>query len=86
MANGWRSVLWPEDKVRRFLHVLLAFYIIKQILIAFIMPAFSGHDEVAHFQYVRTVAIRSTKRSCVRPTRSTLMTSGTKPTKATWFE
>ena len=49
MANGWRSVLWPEDKVRRFLHVLLAFYIIKQILIAFIMPAFSGHDEVAHF-------------------------------------
>ena len=56
MANGWRSVLWPEDKVRRFLHVLLAFYIIKQILIAFIMPAFSGHDEVAHFQYVRTVA------------------------------
>ncbi len=56
MADGWRSVIWPDDGVRRFLHVLLLFYVLKQILLAFIMPAFTGHDEVAHFQYIRTVA------------------------------
>jgi len=39
----------------RFMMVLLAVYIIKQALMALIFPAFSGHDEVAHFAYVQTV-------------------------------
>lgn len=56
MGTGWRHVLWPEDSARRFIHVLLLLYILKQLLIAILMPPFTGHDEVAHFQYVRTVA------------------------------
>jgi 4-amino-4-deoxy-L-arabinose transferase-like glycosyltransferase len=56
MGTGWRRVLWPDDSVRRFLHILLLLYIVKQVFIAFVMPAFTGHDEVAHFQYIRTVA------------------------------
>lgn len=56
MANGWRRTIWPEDRARRFLHLLLFFYLVKQVFLAFVMPAFSGHDEVAHFQYIRTVA------------------------------
>lgn len=56
MGNGWRRTIWPEDNVRRFLHLLLLIYFLKQLFIAFVMPPFSGHDEVAHFQYIRTVA------------------------------
>ncbi|MGH2551636.1 MAG: hypothetical protein ACRDHN_19805, partial [Thermomicrobiales bacterium] len=56
MAGQWRSALWPNDPARRFLHLLLLLYLFKQILTAFIMPPFSGHDEVAHFQYIRIVA------------------------------
>jgi 4-amino-4-deoxy-L-arabinose transferase-like glycosyltransferase len=56
MAGQRWSVLWPEDRARRFLHVLLLLYLFKQILTAIIMPPFTGHDEVAHFQYIRIVA------------------------------
>ena len=28
----------------------------KEILTAILMPPFTGHDEVAHFSYIRTVA------------------------------
>ncbi len=56
MGTGWRRVFWPDDSVRRFFHLLLLLYIVKQLLIAIIMPPFTGHDEVAHFQYIRTVA------------------------------
>lgn len=56
MAGQWRSALWPNDSARRFLHVLLLLYLFKQILTAIIMPPFTGHDEVAHFQYIRIVA------------------------------
>jgi 4-amino-4-deoxy-L-arabinose transferase-like glycosyltransferase len=56
MEIGWRNHIWPADRARRFLHLLLILYFIKQLFIAFVMPAFTGHDEVAHFQYIRTVA------------------------------
>lgn len=56
MRGQWRSALWPADPARRFLHVLLLLYLFKQILTAIIMPPFTGHDEVAHFQYIRIVA------------------------------
>jgi 4-amino-4-deoxy-L-arabinose transferase-like glycosyltransferase len=31
-------------------------YVLKQVLVAIIMPPFTGHDEVAHYQYIRDVA------------------------------
>ncbi|MBA3639218.1 MAG: hypothetical protein M3541_04960 [Acidobacteriota bacterium] len=36
--------------------VLIAVYIAKQLLTVFVFPPFTGHDEVAHFQYVRVLA------------------------------
>lgn len=51
-----RAMTWPEDRARRFLQILLLVYLCKQVLIAAIMPPFSGHDELAHYQYIRDVA------------------------------
>jgi hypothetical protein len=48
---AWRS--WPLHQ--RFFAVLVVFYLAKQILFALIFPPFTGHDEVAHFAYLRTV-------------------------------
>src|SRR5918998_563725 len=42
--------------VRRFLYVLLLLYVAKQLIYVVAFPAFSGHDEVAHYAYLRTVA------------------------------
>ena len=42
--------------LRRFLAALLAVYVAKQIVIAFLFPPFTGHDEVAHFTNVRIIA------------------------------
>lgn len=39
----------------RFLLVLLAVFVAKQALTVLVFPPFSGHDEVAHFNYVQTV-------------------------------
>ncbi len=52
ILTGVRSdrVLW------RFLLALLAIFLIKQLLMVVIFPPFTGHDEVAHFAYVQTVA------------------------------
>lgn len=41
---------------RRFLIVLLAVYVAKQIVTVLVFPPFTGHDEVAHYQYVRVLA------------------------------
>ena len=46
-----RAVPLPQ----RFLIALLVLYVAKAILFVFIFPPFSGHDEVAHFAYIRTV-------------------------------
>ena len=45
MGTGWRHVLWPEDSARRFIHVLLLLYIVKQLLIAILMPPFTGRKD-----------------------------------------
>ena len=41
---------------RRFVLVLMALYVAKQVLYVVAFPPFSGHDEVAHYAYVQTVA------------------------------
>lgn len=42
--------------VGRFLLVLLLVFVAKQLLTVLVFPPFSGHDEVAHFNYIQTVA------------------------------
>src|SRR5579884_3050308 len=44
--------------VRRFLYVLLAVYVLKQALYVVLFPPFTGHDEVAHYAYLQTVATK----------------------------
>lgn len=41
---------------QRFLWLLLALFIAKGLVTAFAFPAFSGHDEVAHYAYLRIFA------------------------------
>jgi hypothetical protein len=45
---------WPL--VRQFMLALMILYVGKQIFLVIIAPPFSGHDEVAHYSYLRTVA------------------------------
>jgi 4-amino-4-deoxy-L-arabinose transferase-like glycosyltransferase len=45
---------WPE--ATRFIVVLLILYAVKQIFSVASYYPFSGHDELAHFSYVRTLA------------------------------
>jgi 4-amino-4-deoxy-L-arabinose transferase-like glycosyltransferase len=40
----------------RFLVALLIVYVAKQLVVAFVSPPFTGHDEVAHFAMIRIVA------------------------------
>lgn len=47
---------FARSTVGRFLLVLLAVFVAKQLLIVLVFPPFSGHDEVAHFAYLQTVA------------------------------
>src|SRR3954451_17050055 len=42
--------------LRRFLIALLAVYVAKQLVVAFVSPPFTGHDEVGHFGGVRVLA------------------------------
>ncbi|HEV2067914.1 MAG TPA: hypothetical protein VGR08_13880 [Thermomicrobiales bacterium] len=41
---------------QRFLAVLLMLFLVKGVIIAFVHPPFSGHDEVAHYAYLQFVA------------------------------
>ncbi|MBA2276407.1 MAG: glycosyltransferase family 39 protein, partial [Chloroflexia bacterium] len=41
---------------RKFLYVLLLLFLAKGIVYTLVFPAFSGHDEVAHYTYIRFVA------------------------------
>lgn len=45
-----------HDVAWRFLAVLLFVFLVKQLLMVVIFPPFTGHDEVAHFAYIQTVA------------------------------
>src|SRR5215207_5079338 len=49
-----RGGRWPE--ATRFIVVLLILYAVKQIFAVASYYPFSGHDELAHFSYVRTLA------------------------------
>lgn len=40
---------------QRFLAALVLLYVAKALVFVFIFPPFSGHDEVAHYSYIRTV-------------------------------
>ncbi|CAA9563207.1 MAG: hypothetical protein AVDCRST_MAG70-1832, partial [uncultured Thermomicrobiales bacterium] len=53
--TGLRVRLASLTSVQRFMLVLLALYLVKQVLLVVIHPPFSGHDEVAHFAYLQTV-------------------------------
>jgi len=56
--RSWRDRFtgFANSTVGRFLLVLLAVFVAKQALTVLVFPPFSGHDEVAHFNYVQTVA------------------------------
>ena len=41
---------------QKFLVVLLMLFLVKGVVIAFVHPPFSGHDEVAHYAYLQFVA------------------------------
>lgn len=51
-----RAELRAMPAMRRFLLVLAALYLVKQVLFVVAFPPFSGHDEVAHYGYLQTVA------------------------------
>jgi len=54
-ARAWLQIrAWPLT--RKFLLVLCVVYLAKQALTVVIFPPFTGHDEVAHYAYVETVA------------------------------
>ncbi len=40
---------------QRFLAALVLLYVAKALIFVFVFPPFSGHDEVAHYSYIRTV-------------------------------
>ena len=40
---------------QRFLAALILLYLAKAIILVFVFPPFSGHDETAHYSYIRTV-------------------------------
>ena len=50
-----REWLWPPDAARHYLSILLLLFAVKQVLTVLIFPPFSGHDEIAHFDYIRTI-------------------------------
>lgn len=52
----WRGGFQAWSVPHRFLAVLLVVYIVKQALTVVLFPPFTGHDEVAHYAYLRTVA------------------------------
>lgn len=51
-----RFAEFAQSAVGRFLLILLLVFVAKQILTVLVFPPFSGHDEVAHFNYIETVA------------------------------
>ncbi|MEA2583720.1 MAG: hypothetical protein QOF33_1805 [Thermomicrobiales bacterium] len=63
---------WPI--ARRFLLALIVVFLAKQAINVFVFPPFSGHDEAAHFAYIRTVATEH--RVPVLPDVETWLASG----------
>ncbi|MGD9712560.1 MAG: ArnT family glycosyltransferase [Thermomicrobiales bacterium] len=48
--------LMTKDGAGRFVTVLLFLFLVKQLVLVVVFPPFTGHDEVAHFAYIQTVA------------------------------
>jgi 4-amino-4-deoxy-L-arabinose transferase-like glycosyltransferase len=46
-----------DRRLRRFIAVLAVVYCAKQVLCAVVFPPFTGHDEIAHYEYIRIVAL-----------------------------
>src|SRR4051812_28405972 len=42
--------------MRRFLAILLVVYVAKEIVMALVVPPFTGHDELAHYAQLRILA------------------------------
>lgn len=57
-SRSWRQSLagFANSTVGRFLLVLFVVFVAKQLLTVLVFPPFSGHDEVAHFNYLETIA------------------------------
>jgi 4-amino-4-deoxy-L-arabinose transferase-like glycosyltransferase len=59
-ASGPRAIAlggiraWPAH--RKYIAVLLLLFAVKQAFNVVVFPPFTGHDEVAHYAYIRTVA------------------------------
>jgi 4-amino-4-deoxy-L-arabinose transferase-like glycosyltransferase len=53
--SAFRVWLWPPEAASGYLSVLLLLFAVKQVLTVLIFPPFSGHDEIAHFDYIRTI-------------------------------
>ena len=53
---GRRVAIRARPAVRQIILVLLALYVVKQIAFVVAFRPFTGHDEVAHYSYLRTVA------------------------------
>lgn len=57
-ASSWTQSFagFARSTVGQFLLILLVVFVAKQALTVLVFPPFSGHDEVAHFNYLETVA------------------------------
>ena len=53
---GWRARIGGWSALRRFVLVLFVLYVAKQGIFVLAFRPFTGHDEVAHYAYLRTVA------------------------------
>ncbi len=56
VAGRWWTALRGRPLVQQFVLVLLTLYLAKQVIYVVAFPPFTGHDEVAHYAYLRTVA------------------------------
>lgn len=55
LARAWAEVRYGPVE-RKFLYILFLLFIAKGVIYTIVFPAFSGHDEVAHYTYIRYVA------------------------------
>lgn len=55
LARAWAAILAASVE-RKFITILLLIFLAKGIAISFIHVPFSGHDEIAHYTYLETVA------------------------------
>lgn len=55
VASRTRTRLLALPLHERFLAALVLLYVAKALILVFVFPPFSGHDETAHYSYIRTV-------------------------------